>query len=71
MSNNNKIGGLAQFLSAATVNSAQESAKAENIVKIDIGKLVPDPFNEYEITDVDSLAGMIASNNFHLEAIDF
>ena len=70
MSNNNKIGGLAQFLSAATISSAQESAKAENIVKIDIGKLVPDPFNEYEITDVDSLAGMIASNNFHLEAIE-
>ncbi len=70
MSKNNKIGGLAQFLSPTTVNSAQESAKNENIVKIDIGKLVPDPFNMYELTDVESLAGMIASNHFHLEAIE-
>lgn len=70
MSKKNKIGGLAQFLSTATVNSSQENASAENIVKIDIGKLVPDPYNMYGLRDIDSLAGMIASNHFHLEAIE-
>ena len=69
---NNKIGGLAQFLSPATVNGAQQEAQVEkdNIVKIDIDKLVPDPFNMYGLRDVDSLAGMIASNGFHVEAIE-
>ena len=70
MGKKNKIGGFAQFLSTTTVKSSQDNANEENIVKIDIGKLVPDPYNMYGIRDIDSLAGMIASNHFHLEAIE-
>jgi len=70
MGKKNKIGGLAQFLSTTTVKSSQDSANEDNIVKIDIGKLVPDPYNMYGLRDIDSLAGMIASNHFHLEAIE-
>ena len=66
----NKIGGLAQFLSQATVEDAQKAAQAPDVVQIDIDKLIPDPFNAYGLRDVDSLAGMIASNNFHVEAIE-
>lgn len=65
-----KIGGLAQFLNQATVDNAQQAAQAANVVMIDIDKLVPDPFNMYGLREVESLAGMIASNNFHLEAIE-
>ena len=66
----NKIGGLAQFLSQATVEDAQKAAQALDVVQIDIDKLIPDPYNAYGLRDVDSLAGMIASNNFHVEAIE-
>ena len=66
----NKIGGLAQFLSQATVEDAQRAAQALDVVQIDIDKLIPDPYNAYGLRDVDSLAGMIASNNFHVEAIE-
>lgn len=68
--NNNKIGGLAQFLSPATVANAQKTAQKENVVQIDIDRLVPDPYNMYGLREVESLAGMIASNNFHVEAIE-
>lgn len=66
----NKLGGLAQFLSPTTVNEANEAVKNDTIVKINIDNLVPDPYNMYGLREIESLAGMIASNNFHLEAIE-
>ena len=71
MADSKKIGGLAQFLSASTLANAQkDAAQNENIVKIDIDRLIPNPYNAYGLREIESLAGMISSNNFHVEAIE-